>query len=115
MVCRRDAVDVYGWNASYSVDISSAGRGRVTSSVVPPEASQGKAPGNLGNWAKAQVLDLETDGVARFQLVITRASQRVQGGVEHHTISRLIRRGGRYETIAASRTLFEGVSLETVD
>ncbi len=119
MRCLPSKVELVGWTMTYSVDISG-------SRQQPPRTvesglrgvDQGKATDNLGRLSKPQVVTLEADGEDRFQLVIARVSQRVSGGLEHHTVSRLIRRGATRRPgreILDSLQLFEGVFLETID
>ena len=118
MRCLPSTVELVGWSITYSVDVSGS-RQQLPRTVGSGlrVVDQDRAPDNLGHWSKAQVVTLEADGEDRFQLVIARISQRVPGGVEHHTVSRLIQRGttrlpGR--EILGSLQLFEGVFLETV-
>ena len=117
MACRRDAVELLGWNTAYLVDISDPAHARVTSRAAAFDPTQSTPAENLGLWAKATVIDLPVEGSSRFQLVISKVSQRVSRGIEHHIVSRLIRRGPNAggTGIMESMTLFEGVFRETVN
>jgi hypothetical protein len=93
-----------------------ASRPTITSETAPVPAP-GSESANLGHWSREGVTGLEGDGPSgEFQLLIGRVSRRIPGGVEHYTISQVIRRetrpGGR---ILESLELFEGIFLETVD
>ena len=117
MTCRAGQIEIQGWERTYTVDIGAAAKPVVTSRAAAFDASQSRPADNLGHLAKPQVIDLETDGGNRFQLVIARASKPLQGGIEHHTTTRLLQRSSNRpgSGIASSRQLFEGVFLETID
>lgn len=118
MTCRAGQVEIQGWDRTYTVDISAAAKPVVTSRAVAFDATQSRAADNLGHLAKPEVIDLEADGTSRFQLVIARATWPPRaGGIEHHTVTRLVQRQSARpgSAIVASRQLFEGVFLETVD
>jgi hypothetical protein len=118
MRCLSGAVELIGWETVYSVDISGARQPATIARSAAPVAGQATAEGNLGHWAKPQVMTLDAEGEALFQLVIARVSQRVSSGVEHHTVSRLIQRGTKgfpRGEIIRSLQVFEGVFLETID
>jgi hypothetical protein len=119
MRCLPTVVELVGWETTHSVDISGSGQSfPTTASPALRGAGQPTAPGNLGHWSKPQVVTLDPEGENQFQLVIARVSQRVPGGIEHHTVSRLIQRWANHRPgreIIASQQLFEGVFLETVD
>ena len=118
MTCRAGQVEIQGWDRTYSVDISVAAKSVVTSRAAAFKASGSRTPANLGHLAKPQVIDLDAEGTSRFQLVIARASWSPRaGGIEHHTVTRLVQRQSTRpgSGIVASRQLFEGVFLETVD
>jgi hypothetical protein len=118
MTCRPGVVELVGWSQTYRVDISDPDRPETAARAVAFDSGQARPAVNLGHWAKEQVIDLAADDrPGEFQLVIARVSQRVPGGIEHHTHSRLIRRaphGSPGSQIVASLTLFEGVFRETV-
>ena len=116
MSCRPGQIDIHGWDRSYTVDISAA-KPVVTSRAAAFNASQATPADNLGHLGKPQVIDLEAGGAGRFQLVIARVSKALTGGIEHHTTTRIVQRSANRpgSGIAASRLLFEGVFLETVD
>ena len=117
MRCQPATVELGGWETTYSVDVVGSGRPPTVRST-PRGARQHPEPANVGNWAKAQVVNLDAEGETQFQLVIARASQRVSGGMETHTVSRLIQRGPKNQPrreIVGSLLLFEGVFLETAE
>lgn len=118
MICRPGVVELVGWSRTYSVDISEPDAPKVTSRAVAFNPADGRPASNLGHWSKEQVIDLEADEEGTFQLVIARVSQKVPGGIEHHTISRLIRRARTAppgNQVVASLLLFEGVFRETAN
>ncbi|HEY2433534.1 MAG TPA: hypothetical protein VGI12_12735 [Vicinamibacterales bacterium] len=116
MRCGDAVIELDAFTVRYLVDVSAPERPRTTTenAVLDPQRT---SQVNLANLARAGVIDLEADGPqGEFQLVISRVSRRVAGGIEHYTVTELIRReprpGGR---ILASQRLFEGIFLETVD
>jgi hypothetical protein len=118
MSCRDGAVEILGWERSYSIDISNAMRPAVTSRAAAFDAEKSRAADNLGHLAKPGVLDLEADGPSRFQLVVARVSHSPRaGGIEHHTVTRLVRRASNRpgSGIVSARQLFAGVFLETIN
>lgn len=118
MTCRAGMVEIQGWDRSYSIDISNAMQPAITTRAVAFDPRKPPAADNLGHLAKPQVIDLEADGSSRFQLVITRVSHSPRaGGIEHHTVTRLVRRASNRpgSAIVAARQLFAGVFLETID
>lgn len=117
MTCRAGQIEIQGWDRASTVDITNAAKPAITSRVQAYNASQSRPAENLGHLAKPQVIDLEADGANRFQLVIARVSKPLKGGIEHHTVTRIIQRASDRpgSTTRASRTLFEGIFLETVD
>jgi hypothetical protein len=119
MTCRPGVVELVAWSQTYSVDISNPDRPETTARAVAFDPGQARPAVSLGLGAKEQVIDLAADNrQGEFQLVIARVSQRVPGGIERYTHSRLIRRaprGSPGSQIVASLTLFEGVFLETVN
>ena len=72
---------------------------------------------NLGAAARAGITDLEADrSTGEFELVIARVSRRVLGGMDHHTVARVVQRERAPGTrIVASLMLLEGIFRETVD
>ena len=120
MTCRADAVELVGWNAVYSVDLSDPERPQTAIRSALFDHAQAAPAQNLGPWAREQVVNLEAADTAPglFQLVIARVSRRVAGGVEHYTITQIVRRasaGSPAGEFAASLKLFDGVFRETVD
>jgi hypothetical protein len=118
MVCGSGAVELLAWRTAYTVDISNAERPTVTSRPEAFDSARARPAENLGHWAREQVLDFPVKGSARYQLVTARVSQRVPGGVEHHTVTRLVQRSANVPStngISASLKLFEGIFRETVD
>ena len=114
MTCHDTVIELNAWTTRYVVDITNLQRPTVTSEPKPAGPGAGSEAG-LGHWSQEGVLDLQGDAQPReFQLVIARVSRPVEGGVEHYTITELIRRdrGGR---ILASLELFNGIFLETID
>ena len=117
MSCRSGAVEINGWEKTYSIDIRNAERPSIASRDVPFDPGSMPAS-NLGHLAKPQVIALEADGASRFELVISRVSKVLTGGgVEHHTVTRLVQRASSRpgSTIIRSLLLFEGVFLETAN
>jgi hypothetical protein len=116
MRCGDRVIELAAFTARYLVDISVPEQPRTTTedAVLDPQRTPQM---NLGNWARSGVSELDADGQqGEFQLVISRVSRPVAGGIEHYTVTELIRReprpGGR---ILTSKRLFEGIFLETVD
>lgn len=116
MGCGDRVIELDSLTTRYLVDVSAPERPLTTTenAVLDPQRTPQV---NLANLARAGVIDLEADSPqGEFQLVISRVSRRVAGGIEHYTVTELIRReprpGGR---ILASQRLFEGIFLETVD
>jgi hypothetical protein len=117
MTCRAGAVDIHGWERTYSINIRNVMRPSITSRAVAFDPTQSAAL-NLGHLAKPGVLDLEADGSSRYQLVISRVSHSPRaGGIEHHTVTRLVRRASSRpgSAIVSARQLFAGVFLETIN
>ena len=114
MTCHATEIELDAWTAEYVVDIADLQRPTITSRPKPAGPGRGGQAG-VGHWSQEGIVDLQGDAQpGEFQLVIARVSRRLQGGVEHYTISQVIRRdrGGR---ILASLELFSGIFLETVD
>ena len=118
MTCRAGAVEIHGWERTYSVTIRNVMRPSITSRAVAFDPQKSPAADNLGHLAKPGVIDLEADGSSRYQLVIARVSHSPKsGGIEHHTVTRLVRRASNRpgSNIVSSRQLFAGVFLETIN
>ena len=118
MTCRAGVVEIHGWERSYAIDISNAMRPAVKSRAVAFDPQKSPAAENLGHLAKPGVIDLEGDGSSRFQLVIARVSHSPRsGGIEHHTVTRLVRRASNRpgSAIVSARQLFAGIFLETIN
>lgn len=118
MTCRAGAVEIHGWERTYTVNIRNMMRPSVTSRAPAFDPQKAPAADNLGHLAKPRVIDLEADGSSRFQLVIARVSHSPRaGGIEHHTVTRLVRRASNRpgSAIVSSRQLFAGVFLETIN
>lgn len=115
MTCRAGQIEIQGWERTYTVDLGA--KPIVTSRAAAFDASGSRTPANLGHLAKPQVIDLDAEGTNRFQLVIARASSTRAGGIEHHTVTRLVQRQSARpgSGVVASRQVFEGVFLETID
>ena len=116
MRCGDGVIELDAFTVPYLVDVSVPERPRTTTENAVLDAPR-TPPMNLGNWARSGVIDLDADGQkGEFQLVISRVSRPVAGGIEHYTVTDLIRReprpGGR---ILTSKRLFAGIFLETVD
>jgi hypothetical protein len=116
MTCGPTAVALTDGTTRYAVNLAELGRPVVTTEAMPFDPKT-PTPANLGHWARDTVIDLEGDGPpGQFQLVISRVSRTITGGIEHYTFSRLVRRdpkpGG---FILESASLFEGIFLESVD
>ena len=117
MTCRAGAVEIHGWERTYSVDIRNVMRPSVRSRAAAFDPRKSPAADNLGHLAKPGVIDLEADGSSRYQLVIARVSHPRAGGIEHHTVTRLVRRTSNRpgSAIVSARQLFAAVFLETID
>jgi hypothetical protein len=116
MRCLPQAIELAGWDTLYTIDLASR---RVTTRAERLDPSR-REPQNLGYWSRPAVVDLSADDGGRFQLVMNRVSQPIDRGIEHHTVSRLVRReesagAAGAARIVASVTLFEGVFREPVD
>ncbi len=116
MTCGATVVALTDGTTRYAVDLADPRRPVVTTEAAPFDPNA-PTPANLAHWARDTVIDLEGDGLmGQFQLVISRVSRTVTGGIEHYTFSQLVRRdpepGG---FILESALLFEGIFLETVD
>jgi len=115
MSCSDRVIEVAALSTRYLVDVSVPEKPRIktlSASFEPQRTPQL----NLGNWSREGVTDLEADGQqGEFQLVISRVSRQIAGGIEHYTVTHLVRRettpGGR---ILAAQKLFEGIFLEAV-
>lgn len=118
MTCRAGAIEIQGWERTYSIDITNALRPAITSRAAAFDPQKSRPADNLGHLAKPQVIDLEAEGSSRFQLVIARVSHAPRAGaIEHHTVTRLVRRASNRggAAILSARQLFAGVFLETID
>lgn len=119
MRCRPGVVEVAGWDTAYVVTFSDRD---VLPTTTKTNAFSGpdlaSTPANLGHWSQPGVVNLEAEGGELFQLVIATVFQRVAGGVERHTLSRVLRRatrGASVSEIVQSYNVFEGVSKETAN
>lgn len=116
MRCRPGIVELVGAGTGAVVTFSNrAGPPIVTRASTSMIADRAPALANLGHWSQSGVFDLDAEGSDLFQLVIAKVSQRVERGVERHTVSRVIRRGGAGGAIVQALTVFEGVSKETAN
>lgn len=118
MTCRAGAVEVHGWERTYTVIIKNVMRPSITLRAAAFDPQKSPAADNLGHLAKPGVIDLEADGSSRYQLVIARVSHSPRsGGIEHHTVTRLVRRASNRpgSAIVSARQLFAGVFLETIN
>jgi hypothetical protein len=117
MRCLSSVVELLGWTATYAVGFSDPTHPKVAVHPRPAGPPPSPYPGNLGH-GRAEIIDLEANGAepGEFQLVISRASRRVDGGLEHYTVSELIRRtrAPAHSRILNSSTLLVDVSLETI-
>jgi hypothetical protein len=114
MTCRATVIELNAWTTRYVVDIANPQSPIITSAPKSAGPGAGSQAG-LGHWSQEGVIDLQGHAhPGEFQLVIARVSRPLKGGVEHYTITQLIRRdgGGR---ILASLELFNGIFLETID
>jgi hypothetical protein len=114
MSCSEGRIELAAWSTRYFVDLSVPDQPRIGWENAAFD-SQRTTQTNLGNWSREGVIDLVSDGqLGEFQLVIIRVSRRVAGGIEHYTVTQLIRRetrlGGR---ILSAQKIFEGIFLET--
>jgi hypothetical protein len=118
MTCRAGAVEIHGWERIYSVTIRNVMRPSITSRAAAFDPQKVPAADNLGHLGKPGVIDLEADGSSRYQLVIARVSHSPRsGGIEHHTVTRLVRRASNRpgSAVVSARQLFAGVVLETIN
>lgn len=111
MTCGGSAVELHGFDTRWRVDLSDPDRPAITSRPAPPDPDAPAIAGNLGHWARPGVHVLGND----VHLVITRVSRPVPGGIEHYTVTELVRREPAGLRIVAALPLFRGVFLETVD
>lgn len=112
MRCRVNEIDVVGWNRTYTVNLADQS---IASRAGGAESGTTTRGDNLGHWSRPTVLELDAAGADRFQLVIARVSDGSKaGGIEHHTVSRVVHRRRHGEQIIRSLQLFEGVFHETV-
>jgi hypothetical protein len=117
MRCQDAAVTLLGSTLEYTVHLADPAHA-VTTRPARLDPRTPAASTNLGHWATPGVVLLEGDGSpGEFQLVIARVSRPVEGGIEHYTFTELVQRDPRpgVPLIVASRELFAGVFLETVD
>ena len=115
MSCSEGRIELAAWSTRYIVDLSVPDQPSIRSENAVFD-SQRTIQTNLGNWSREGMIDLVADGqLGEFQLVISRASRRIASGIEHYTVTQLIRRetrpGGR---ILAAQKIFEGIFLETI-
>ena len=115
MSCGDRVIEVAAFSKRYLVDVSVADQPRITTELAAFEL-QRTPQLNLGNWSREGVTALESDGQqGEFELVISRVSRRIAGGIEHYTVTQLVQRETRPSLrILASQKLFEGIFLETV-
>ena len=117
MTCAEQSVELVGGGKHHTVDLSNVARPAVTTRAASGN-SAGVEQMNLGHWSREGVIDLESDAApGEFQLVISKVSRRVTGGVDHYTVTQIIRRNpaAGLERILQSIRLFEGIFRETVD
>lgn len=116
MTCGETVIQLTGGRTEYAVDITNPHRPDVRGTPAT-SALSGAGAANLGHWSREGVIDLESDAEpGTFQLVISRVDREVNGGIEHYTISRVIRRDPRPGGLVLdSHLLFEGIFLETVN
>ncbi len=115
MRCGEHMIELAAFSTRHVVDISDPDRPHIRTEQAAFDP-QDAAPLNLGHWSREGVTDLEADGPqGEFQLVISRTSRPMVGGVEHFTVTQLVRRetipGGR---ILAAQKLYEGIFFETI-
>lgn len=118
MTCRAGAVEIHGWERVYSVNVRNVMRPSVTSRAAAFDSQKTPTADNLGHLGKPGVIDVEADGSSRYQLVIARVSHSPRaGGIEHHTVTRLVRRASNRpgSAVVSARQLFAGVFLEIID
>lgn len=110
MRCDERRVELRGGGRTVSVDLRT---GAVESGAgAGPEGSAA----NLGHWAVPGVVSLDTADGSRYELVVARTSRTLEGGIEHHTLTELVRREDGIEgPVTDGLTIFRGVFLETVD
>jgi hypothetical protein len=95
MSCGDRSIELAAWSTRYLVDLSVPEQPRIKTENAAFE-SQKTPQLNLGNWSREGVTDLEADGQpGEFQLIISRASRRIAGGIEHYTVTQLVRRETR--------------------
>lgn len=114
MKCGDVAVELTGGGKVHTVDLSDATRPVVSTRVASGSASAPQL--NLGHWSREGVIDLESDAaLGEFQLVISKVSRPVSGGVDHYTVTQVVRRdpAAGLERIQDSIQVFEGIFRET--
>lgn len=110
MRCAAGRVELYTLSEVITVTLADRGVSRRAATGPPPPTA------NLGHYARPGVIDVEGIGGASYQLVIARADRSVEGGIEHFTVTELIRRSdGPGAPIIETLTIFRGVFLETVN
>jgi hypothetical protein len=116
LLCRDSTVEVAGWSTRHVVDLPDRAHPRV-SVVAAPFDPQRSPQLNLGNWSQPGITDLESDApTGTFQLVITRVSRSVPGGIEQYTTTQLLcREPAPGLRVLAAQTLFMGIFVETID
>lgn len=113
MTCGDASVELTGGGKVHSVDFSHAARPVVSTRAASPTSAPQL---NLGHWSREGVTDLESDAApGEFQLVISKASRPVSGGVDHYTVTQVVRRdpAAGLERITASIKVFEGIFRES--
>jgi hypothetical protein len=115
--CGPTLVELAGWTVRYRVDITLPNRPIVTSQPQQFDTQNSQLPGNLGFAGRSGITDLQADGrTGEFELVVSRESRQVRGGIDHHVIARLVwRELFPSLRIRASRVLMEGIYRETAD
>jgi hypothetical protein len=122
MLCDRDRVRIAGWGQhyiAYTIDVADANGPVVIEKSEDPlqqfSASLfSKAPGNLGEWARAGVLELASpESEHHYRVVITVDEKKLEGGIEHHIRSNVVVLN-REGTEQGRLLLFEGSRLETI-
>ena len=116
MTCRDSVVEVHGRSKAYTVDFSNPAKPSIQGVARPFDPNGASVATNLGHYAKPGVLDLSPmQPLQGFQLVISRTSRTVVGGVEHFTQTDLVwrDRSRTMDGLRGSERLFVGVRLET--
>lgn len=113
MTCRDQGVDLQGWSARYSVDLSNPTKPVVTSTPVPLDQTAPPPQLNLGPLARSAVFDIPSDGApGEFQLVIAETIVKTKTGIAIYTVTQIFQRDFKVplpRQVVASETIYRGI------